>query len=178
MGMCPCEIGFLFPSWIYFYHQQVSFKNVFKACGTCNGWCVISCHRLWHAELLMLCDHLMWHWPLTWLAAYLTRSPWVYLSDGYHRLLAVNTAGPHCYVIAANSTTTHVRVVENEALIHSPASLDTLPLFFIPPSCFLPEINLLLNLSFHRGAVGTCHMKERVMDLETRRQFDNWILIS
>lgn len=107
-----------------------------------------SCHYQWHAELITLCDHLMWHWPLTWLVACLPPSPRVYLSGRYRRRPAVNSVGPHCYVIAAGSTVTHVKEVENEDLIYSTTSVAT-PL---SPFLFLPEINLLLNLSLHRGA--------------------------
>lgn len=69
--------------------------------------------------------------------------PRVYLSGRYHRSLAVNSAGPHCYVIAACSTVTRQRGRKwRSDSLSNP----------LPPFLLLPEINLLLNLSFHRGA--------------------------
>lgn len=93
-----------------------------------------------HAELITLCDHLTWHWPLTGLVGRLPRSSRVYLSGRYHRRPAVNSAGPHCYVIAAGSSVTHVKVVENEDLIHSTTSLAT-------PSTHPPSLPPSLSLS-------------------------------
>lgn len=156
-------------------------RYVFKALGNLQyaPYSVLSCHYSQHAELIMLCDHLMWHWPLTWFVACRPPSPRVYLSGRYHRRLPVSSAGPHCYVIAAGSTVTHVKVVENEDLIHSTTSLVT-PSHSNPPSTPLSawDQSITQSLSLCRGAVGTCHIKERAMDLETRQQFDNVILIS
>lgn len=129
MGTCSYEISLPVSQLNLLSHQQVSFYDDIYLMLVEHGnirCMMLSCHYLGHAELLMLCDHLMWRWPLTCLVAYLTRGPWVYLSGRYHRCPALNSAGPRCYVMAENSSMTHVRVVENEALIHSPASLATL----------------------------------------------------
>lgn len=141
--------------------------------------------RLWHCLVITGdtrwadCDHLMWHWPfLTWLVACLPPRP----RSVFIRQISQTPGGELCrFSLLCNrsrlSTMTHVKEVENEDLIHSATSLSLLALPCLA-SLFLPEINLLLNLSFHWGAVGACHMKERAMDLGTRQQFDNVILIS
>lgn len=88
---------------------------------------LLSCHYAWHAGLITLCDRLMWHWPFAWLVACLPPSPRVYLSSRYHRHPTVNSVGPRCYVTTTGSTLTHVKVVENEDLIHSTTSPAPLP---------------------------------------------------
>lgn len=128
----------------------------------------------------MLCDHLMWRWPLTWLVACLPPSP----PSIFIRQISQTPGGELCgSSLLCNRSRLHCDTCQSGRKWRSDSlnylSGNPLPSsLFLPPSLFLPEINLLLNLSFHRGAVGTCHMKERAMDLETRQQFDNVILIS
>lgn len=83
--------------------------------------------------VMILCDHLMWHWPLTWLVCVpASEPPRVYLLGRYCGRPAVNSAGPHCYVTAAGSTVTHVKEAEND-LIHSTTSLAPPPPRLSPP---------------------------------------------
>lgn len=108
-----------------------------------------SCHYQWHAELIMLCDHLMWHWPLTWPVACLPPSPPSLFIRQIWQTPGSELCGPS---LLCNRSRLHCDTCQRGRKWRSD-SLNYLcgnpPL---PPFLFLPEINLLLNLSLHRGA--------------------------
>lgn len=148
----------------------------------------LSCNYPWHAEPITLCDHLMWHWPLTCIVVCLPRSPQsIFIrqisptpnSELCGSSFLCNRIGLHCDTCQIGSKMKIWFTQLPLWLPPPPISIHPFLSFFssIPFFFSLHEINLLLNPSFLRGAVGTCHMKERVMDLETRQQFDNVILI-
>lgn len=122
--------------------------------------------------VMMLRDHLMWHWPLTWLFIFacLPPRPRVYLSGRYRGRPAVSSAGPHCYVTAAGSTVTHVKEAEND-LIHSatsrnpPSPLSPPPPPSIPlPSFCLRSIYYSICLFPQEVQLALAHMQARAMD--------------
>lgn len=108
-----------------------------------------------------------------------------YISGRYHRRPAVNSVGPHCYVIAC-STVTHVKEVENEDLIHSATSLEPPPhthtrttsTLSIPPSVCLRSIYSSICLRTEVQWALATYRRRRAMDLGKRRRFGEVILIS
>lgn len=135
-----------------------------------------SCHYQWHAELIMLCDHLMWHWPLTWPVACLPPSPPSLFIRQIWQTPGSELCGPS---LLCNRSRLHCDTCQRGRKWRSD-SLNYLcgnPLSLHSSSC-LRSIYYSICLCTEVHAVGTRHTKERAMDLETRRQFDNVILIS